>query len=140
MRKRRSAGLSVPSRGRRARRAERITPGCCTRSGNDHAGTYYPVVLSVVPFLAEILREGEETARLITLDVLLDLLASFHPEPAFENVGIGGVSRRLRDVLAERALSLRADVERLLASPPHAKLAAELLVVLGAADEPATGR
>src|SRR5215510_9048951 len=54
--------------------------------GNNHAGTYYPVVLAALPFLAEILHGDEQWARMTTLDILIDLIASFAPEPGFETV------------------------------------------------------
>jgi hypothetical protein len=54
--------------------------------GNNHAGTYYPVVLAALPFLAEILEGGGAWARIATLDVLIELSTSFEPEPSFEMV------------------------------------------------------
>jgi Ni/Fe-hydrogenase subunit HybB-like protein len=41
--------------------------------GNDHAGTYYPVVLPVVPFMQEIVERGTAWARIRALDILIDL-------------------------------------------------------------------
>src|SRR5262245_62128713 len=54
--------------------------------GNNHSGSYYPVVLSAVPFLAEVLAKGARPSREATLDVLIDLVGSFGPEPGFEVV------------------------------------------------------
>ncbi|MCY1045281.1 hypothetical protein OV208_28455 [Corallococcus sp. bb12-1] len=54
--------------------------------GNNHAGTYFPVVLAVVPFLGEFLREGSATTRIQTLEILSDLIASFEPKQGFELV------------------------------------------------------
>src|SRR4051794_16343949 len=53
-------------------------------TGNNHAGSYYPVVVPAIAFLGEILEEGSPVAKVTTLDVLMDLLASFGPEPGFE--------------------------------------------------------
>ena len=40
--------------------------------GNNHAGTYYPIVLEVVLFLREILESGSDWARTAVLNVLID--------------------------------------------------------------------
>ena len=48
--------------------------------GNNHRGTYFPVVLDVVPYLGEILEHGGPCACARTLDVLIDLVASFVPD------------------------------------------------------------
>lgn len=99
--------------------------------GNDHAGTYYPVVLAALPFLGAILREGGLAARLRTLDVLLDLRGSFEPEPFFELLPDG--TRSLKALLQERMRTLADLVERRQAvaeCPEEARLAGELLVLL----------
>ena len=49
--------------------------------GNNHAGTYYPVVLSALPFLHQILQQGERDARMATMAVLEEL-TYFSPEPS----------------------------------------------------------
>lgn len=49
--------------------------------GNDHAGSYFPIVLDAVPFLGEILEFGTRRSRARTLDVLIDLVGSFGPDP-----------------------------------------------------------
>ncbi len=54
--------------------------------GNNHAGTYFPVVLTTLPFLADILDHGSSLARLRTLDIFIDLLAAFEPEIGYENI------------------------------------------------------
>jgi len=52
--------------------------------GNNHAGTYYPVLLPAMPFLGELI-ESEDTGPAATaLCILDDLFASFHPEPGHE--------------------------------------------------------
>jgi hypothetical protein len=101
--------------------------------GNNHAGTYYPVVLAAVPFLGAILRDGGATARLRTLDVLIDLVGSFEPEPGFEVVASSAGRRSLKDLLKEKVLTLAAQIERRrsdAASPEEAKLAQDLLALL----------
>src|SRR5690349_278960 len=54
--------------------------------GNNHAGTYWPAALSLIPRLEGILCDGTEIARKRALDILIDLIASFAPEPGFEIV------------------------------------------------------
>jgi hypothetical protein len=53
--------------------------------GNNHAGTYYPVLLTVMPFLGAILEHGEIWPQKVVLCVLDDLFASFQPEAGYEN-------------------------------------------------------
>jgi hypothetical protein len=52
--------------------------------GNNHAGTYWPVVLPVVPFVGEIVEGGALLPRLCCLQVLIDLVGSFVPSPDHE--------------------------------------------------------
>src|SRR5581483_8755075 len=54
--------------------------------GNNHCGTYRAVVLSVMPRLGEPLRSPALVVRLRTLDVLIDLVAAFEPEPGHAEV------------------------------------------------------
>ena len=80
--------------------------------GNNHAGTYYPVVVTVVPFLGVILRSGGLTARLRTLDVLIDLVGSFEPAAGFEVVATPTGDCALRTLLHQEVLALEPDVVR----------------------------
>lgn len=48
--------------------------------GNDHRGSYFPIVLDAIPYLAEILVGGTRRAQARTLDVLIDLVGSFGPD------------------------------------------------------------
>ncbi|MFL5577995.1 MAG: hypothetical protein ACJ79S_18735 [Gemmatimonadaceae bacterium] len=58
--------------------------------GNDHAGTYYPVVLATLPFLGAVLERGGEWAKRTALAALIDLTASFEPEPGHESAEAPG--------------------------------------------------
>jgi hypothetical protein len=49
--------------------------------GNDHCGSYFPIALDAVPYLGEILEFGTPRSRARTLDLLIDLVASFGPDP-----------------------------------------------------------
>jgi len=101
--------------------------------GNHHAGTYYPAVVTVVPFLGAILRSGGPIARLRTLDVLIDLLGSFWPAAGFEVVATPTGNRALRDLLRQEVLGLEGDVLRCqveAASAAESALAQQLLAEL----------
>jgi len=80
--------------------------------GNDHCGSYRPVVLAVVPFLGEILRDGGDTARARTLDALVDLTGSFGPEPGFEHVTTPDGEGLVKELLREKVLALVPEIER----------------------------
>ncbi|MBP6825557.1 MAG: hypothetical protein KA165_03260 [Saprospiraceae bacterium] len=49
--------------------------------GNNHAGTYYPVIREALHFILEVAVEGDsEVARNCALDILTDLYMSFVPD------------------------------------------------------------
>ena len=58
--------------------------------GNNHAGTYFPVILPALPFLGRILEHGNEFSRGAVLDIIIDLYCSFGPEAGFETVDLAG--------------------------------------------------
>lgn len=60
--------------------AERAYDRVLYAVGNNHRGTYFPVVLDVVPFLGEIVEHGGRWACARALDVLIDLVGSFGPD------------------------------------------------------------
>lgn len=101
--------------------------------GNNHEGTYFPVVLPVLYFLARIVRQGSPAARLRTLDVLLDLVGSFAPDADHEEITLGPHRDSVKGHVTSRARELIADVKQLQRAPDsdeEAKLAAELLALL----------
>ncbi|HBL26345.1 MAG TPA: hypothetical protein DD490_05870, partial [Acidobacteria bacterium] len=49
--------------------------------GNNHGGSYFPIVLDAIPFLGEVLGGGTRFGRARALDVLIDLISSFEPDP-----------------------------------------------------------
>lgn len=53
--------------------------------GNNHAGTFYPVVLGVLPAIEQILVSGKEWAQRAVMGSLIDLGGSFVPEDGCEN-------------------------------------------------------
>ena len=100
--------------------------------GNDHAGTYYPLVLRTVPFLKAILEQGPEMARRAVVEVLIDLAAAFEPEPGYETLELPGGEQA--DVAAEldAAIAQLSDVVRAVAAGPlsgdrHRAATSELL-------------
>ncbi|MCQ4163927.1 hypothetical protein [Tahibacter harae] len=110
--------------------------------GNNHSGSYFPVVLGIFPFLERVLRDGGEWARFAALDSLTDLCGSFGPEPGFGTVILESASEPVpvQAALWSRTLQLRP----LIAPPAACKgelgmAAASLLDVLavGPAEEPA---
>ena len=84
--------------------------------GNDHGGSYFPIVLDAVPFLGEILAAGTRLTRARTLDVLIDLVGSFGPDP--EVITEDQVRPQdLPALLRERIEYLRPILEELAADP-----------------------
>ncbi len=52
--------------------------------GNDHGGTYFPVVLPVISALALVLRNDGPWAQRTALEVLIDWYCAFVPEVGHE--------------------------------------------------------
>jgi hypothetical protein len=92
--------------------------------GNNHAGTYYPVVLAVVPRLESILRDGSPWPQRTVLEALIDLFTSFEPEVAHET--FQGLS--LSATLRERILALKQYVEPLAKTESVANKSAQDLL------------
>ena len=105
--------------------------------GNNHAGTYFPVVLEVVPFLGELLAQGTAPVREAILDILIDLTTSFEPEVGFENMlDESGHGVSVRKVLLRRVAGL-LEVVRMPskdATDRERSLAEDLLTQLGDRD------
>jgi hypothetical protein len=76
--------------------------------GNDHAGTYYPVAVSAVPFIGEALRHDKSLVRETALNVLVDLVGSFGPELGFETIrSASGLEMPLEGALRGEVVKLR---------------------------------
>ncbi len=100
--------------------------------GNNHAGTYFPVILPALPFLGELLR-GPPVARGRALDVLIDLIGSFIPEPGHETVATADGPRPLAALVHDAVTPFTGDLERLLGTPAseeEGRLAREVLELL----------
>jgi hypothetical protein len=101
--------------------------------GNNHAGSYYPVVLWVIPFLGELIANSSSPIRETVLDILIDLLGSFSPEPGFEKVETDLGWQILADALRAEINMLVCNIEDLPSSPSstaHEKELASLLLDL----------
>lgn len=64
--------------------------------GNNHAGTYYPVVLGVLPEIEQILMSGKAWAQRAAMESLIDLGGSFIPEEGYDNYLGASVQEALR--------------------------------------------
>jgi hypothetical protein len=67
--------------------------------GNNHAGTYYPVVLGVLPEIEQILVSGKEWAKRAVIESLIDLGGSFVPEDGYENYLGASVQETLKSFI-----------------------------------------
>jgi hypothetical protein len=103
--------------------------------GNDHAGTYFPVVIQTLPFIEEVLRGPAVHARNAALEILIDLTGSFAPDPSHELVDDETRGRLpLRQLVLEHMTTL-SDLIRTLALDISAdyttrRLASDLLDLL----------
>jgi hypothetical protein len=100
--------------------------------GNDHAGTYYPLVLQTIPFLQAILEQGPEMARRAVVEVLIDLAAAFEPEPGYETLELPrgervSVAAELDAAIAQLANVVRAAATGPLLGDRHRAATSELL-------------
>lgn len=83
--------------------------------GNDHAGTYCPVILEVLPHLEQLLREDRPWPRFAALQTLIDWYASFSPEPGHEALVATGMSpTSLKQIVDASIAALRPDVQRIV--------------------------
>jgi len=94
--------------------------------GNNHAGTYYSVVLGVLPAVGVVLCEGAPWSKHAVLEALIDLYVSFEPENGQEIY----CERSLKDTVDEAIGVLRPLVERLAGESFVGKSARELIAHL----------
>lgn len=103
-------------------------------TGNNHAGTYYPVAIFVIPVLAKLIEHGSRWPTHAALNVLSEFYMSFEPEAGFEVFDLDGVSQKTMAVLEEAIAGLKPLIERIAADPeagdkPRA-VAQELLLAI----------
>lgn len=96
--------------------------------GNNHAGTYYPVLLAATPFLEHFVRDGNDEQQRIALCILDDLFASFHPEPGHEKIiDPSGTMSSVEATFRKRVADLAPVLAHLAhGCGPNALLASEL--------------
>ena len=100
--------------------------------GNNHAGTYYPVLLAALPVFESMLSGQAYWPQRGALCILDDLFASFHPEPGFEKVSLHGVVKDVEFAFRSGVLALRPLLEGLAReASPNAELASGLLALIG---------
>jgi hypothetical protein len=101
--------------------------------GNNHAGTYYPVLLPAMPLLQSLVRSGTSMQQRIALCLLDDLYASFHPERGFEIAVMDGETVQVESVFRACVRALRPTLEHVAAGDgPNAGLGHELLMLMTA--------
>jgi hypothetical protein len=103
--------------------------------GNNHAGTYYPVAIAVVPHLGTLLELGRPWPEYAAVEVLLDLAGSFEPEPGHELLTVPNAQDRLnvrRELLAQVRLLVPALRSLAKHDGPASRGARELIELVGA--------
>ncbi|MCG2594475.1 hypothetical protein LZ009_16985 [Ramlibacter sp. XY19] len=95
--------------------------------GNNHAGTFYPVVLGVLPEIERLLVDGKPWAQRATMEALIDLGGTFCPEEGHETYLGGSVQETLRAFIQ----SMRRHVAPLaIGDDARAKTAIDLLELM----------
>lgn len=95
--------------------------------GNNHAGTFYPVVLGVLPEIEQLLVSGKPWAQRATIEALIDLGGSFAPEEGYETYLGGSVQGTLRAFIH----SMRGHIAPLaIGDDARAKSAIDLLELI----------
>jgi len=95
--------------------------------GDNHAGTFYPVVLAARPGIEEVVVNGGYWAQRATIEALIDLGGPFVPEEGHESYQGSSVQAALRAFIH----SLRGHIAPLaIGEDPRAKSAADLLELI----------
>ena len=83
--------------------------------GNNHGGTYYPIVIPAVAFIIEIAEQGRShVSRKCSLDILIDLISSFDAEIEYEIIPDNVGNRvNLEDVLAVKVYDAKEVFEHI---------------------------
>jgi hypothetical protein len=95
--------------------------------GDNHAGTFHPVVLAVLPGIDNVLASGGYWAQRAAIEALIDLGGPFAPADGYETYHGSSV----RDALRTFIHSLRARIAPLaIGDDPRARSAADLLELI----------
>jgi hypothetical protein len=95
--------------------------------GNNHAGTFYPVVLAVLPEIEHILTNGKAWAQRAAMESLIDLGGSFAAEEGYETY----LGASVKETLNAFIHSMRPRIAPLAnGTDARAKTAIELLELI----------
>jgi hypothetical protein len=114
--------------------ARAATEAVLNAVGNNHAGTYYPIALAVIPDLGLQIELGGPWEQYSAVQVLLDLTGSFEPEPSYEVFSKPGAAAAtsLRTQLREQVRGLSLKLQALARhGRPASAGAQELLELIG---------
>ena len=104
--------------------------------GNNHSGSFYPVVLAVLAPLQQVLESGSPWSQRAVMESLIDLGGSFAAEPGHEEHQGVNVSQQLRAFIASlRPTILKIAEQAQLGAqdaidPARARSAADLLELI----------
>lgn len=99
--------------------------------GNNHSGTYYPVVLAALPVFESLLNSQSLWAQRCALCILDNLFASFHPELGFESASLGGRVENVEAAFRAGVRAFRPLLEAItMQAGPNAQVASELLLLI----------
>lgn len=99
--------------------------------GNNHAGTYYPVLLAALPVFESLLRSQSHWSQRGALCILDDLFASFQPEPGYELMSLHGALEDVEVAFRSGVRAFRPLFEALTnEAGPNAELASGLLSLI----------
>jgi hypothetical protein len=103
-------------------------------AANNHAGTYWPVMVPMMDVCAEAIAHGSTWSKRAVLAFLDDIFASFAPEPGFEVVESAGERVPLRDIIQRKYFELVPALSELVAGNAEcAPIASDLLAAIRAA-------
>lgn len=99
--------------------------------GNNHAGTYYPIAIAVIPALKNILESEATWPKVAVLEALIDLTGSFVPELGHDCMP--GTNHSTRHAMREAVAGLLAVLESLtsdkLSEATQVRISASALIL-----------
>jgi hypothetical protein len=96
---------------------------------NEHRGTYYPVLIYVLPFIEEMLRTGNKWQKRVLLSILDDFMAGYECEGVYETLyePIGDFDS-VEEVFKRVMYTMRPVLEQIVISDEfNSELARELI-------------
>ena len=98
--------------------------GFLSSIGNNHAGSYYPIILTAFPELKVILSSGDRWPQHSVIECMIDLVASFSPS---QEVFRG---KSLSEAMLGEILALEESIFAISAGSDHAATSAKELLSL----------